>query len=191
MTASASANAGSGGNGQPRLDWPAMLARHQRWLRTVVRGRLGDPAAVDDVMQEVALAAARQQTPTDPAKVAPWLYRVAVRQTLLFRRRTGRRRKLAGRYADQGSRVEAGPADEDPLRWILAKERRESVRKAMARLPARDNEILILKDTEGWSYRQLAEHLGISLHAVEYRLLRARKRLRTQLLAMSIDGVEP
>jgi len=41
------------------LDWQALLAEHDRWLRTVVYARVGEPQAVEEVMQEVALAAAR------------------------------------------------------------------------------------------------------------------------------------
>src|SRR6187402_2715663 len=39
------------------IDWPAELERHGRWLRTVALARVGDAAAADDVMQEVATAA--------------------------------------------------------------------------------------------------------------------------------------
>jgi RNA polymerase sigma factor (sigma-70 family) len=57
-------------------------------------------------------------------------------------------------------------------------ERRGLVREALARLSRRDAEILLLKYTEDWSYRDLASHIGISESAVEARLHRARKRLR-------------
>jgi RNA polymerase sigma-70 factor (ECF subfamily) len=40
-----------------------------------------------------------------------------------------------------------------------------------------------LKYTENWSYRQMAERLGISQSAVEARLFRARERLRDALAA--------
>jgi RNA polymerase sigma-70 factor (ECF subfamily) len=63
----------------PRIDWPAVLGKHDRWLRTVVYTRLGEPQAVDEVMQEVSLAVVRQQAPlASVEKVAPWLYRLAV-----------------------------------------------------------------------------------------------------------------
>ena len=39
------------------LDWGNALAVHDRWLRRVVASRLGEPQAVDEVMQDVALAA--------------------------------------------------------------------------------------------------------------------------------------
>ena len=34
-------------------DWSAELARHERWLRTIVAARCGEPQAVDEIMQEL------------------------------------------------------------------------------------------------------------------------------------------
>jgi RNA polymerase sigma-70 factor (ECF subfamily) len=72
----------------------------------------------------------------------------------------------------------------------LTKERRGRVREAIARLPKRDAEILLLKYTEDWDYHALAEHLGISHSAVEARLHRARQRLRTELAALDVTPAE-
>jgi RNA polymerase sigma factor (sigma-70 family) len=60
------------------------------------------------------------------------------------------------------------------------------IRKAIKRLPRQDAEMLMLKYTEDWSYRELADHLGISHSAVESRLHRARKRMRDQLAALDV-----
>ncbi|MBC8113471.1 MAG: hypothetical protein H7062_03780, partial [Candidatus Saccharimonas sp.] len=79
--------------------WSARLATHARWLRTVIAARSGDVAAVDEVYQEVALAAVKQTTDVPEEKVAPWLYRLAVRQALLHRRRMGRQRRLRRNFA--------------------------------------------------------------------------------------------
>lgn len=58
------------------LDWGSTLAIHERWLRRVVAARLGEPQAVEEVMQDVALAAVAQRSPLqDPARVAGWLVR--------------------------------------------------------------------------------------------------------------------
>ena len=87
-----------------KVDWEQALTEHDRWLRTVVYSRLRDGEAVDEVMQEVALAAVRQAAPlADPSKVAPWLYRLAVRQVLLYRRKRGRQRKLVDRYTERSA----------------------------------------------------------------------------------------
>jgi RNA polymerase sigma-70 factor (ECF subfamily) len=174
----------------PRIDWPAVLAEHDRWLRTVVYARVGEPQAVDEVMQEVALAAVRQQAPiADPAKAAPWLYRLAVTNSLLYRRKQGRRRKLIDRYA-QRNRPADLDREPDPLQWLLAEERRQQIRVALGRLHQRDAEILLLKYTEDWSYRQLADHLGVSESAVEARLHRARQRMRNELAALDVIEAE-
>lgn len=170
-----------------QLDWQALLERHDRWLRTVVGARLGESQAVDEVMQEVSLAAVAQRAPlTDPAKAAPWLYRLAVTQALLYRRKMGRQRNLTHRYAERTQPTEEDGRTPDPLGWLLAEERRDQVRTAMTRLPKRDAEILLLKYTEDWSYCELAKHLGISQSAVEARLHRARQRLREELAAMEV-----
>ena len=82
------------------LDWGATLAEHERWLRRVVAARVGEPQAVDEVMQNVALAAVAQRSPLlNPARAAVWLYRLAVRHVLIYRRKTGRQRSLVDRYA--------------------------------------------------------------------------------------------
>ncbi len=80
---------------------------------------------------------------------------------------------------------------EDPLDWLLADEQQSLVREAMRNLPRREAEILLLKYTESWSYEQLAQRLGTTESAVESRLHRARARLRRELAARQIVGVEP
>src|SRR5690606_6262671 len=176
--------------GSATIDWSAALEQHGRWLRTVVLSRLGEPQAVDEVMQEVSLAAVAQRAPlNDPSKVAPWLYRLAVTQSLLYRRKRGRQRKLTDRYAEQ---VRPGAEDNrclDPLGWLMADEQRQLIRKALACLPTWDAEVLLLNYTEDWSYHKLADDLGIIHSAVEARLHRARHRVRSQLAAMNVIEV--
>jgi RNA polymerase sigma-70 factor, ECF subfamily len=168
-------------NGQAvsRRFWAEALAEHARWLRRVILLRVGEPQAVEEVWQEVACQAVRP--PHDlipPANVASWLYRVAVRQALHYRRKAGRQRRLLGVYAARGGSQQINA---DPLSWLLARERRELVRTALAGLAVRDAQVLLLKYSESWSYQQIGEHLGLSVSAVEARLHRARQRLRAAL----------
>src|SRR3954470_20653662 len=93
--------------GANSIDWPAELERHGRWLRTVALARVGDSAAADDVMQEVAKSAVEKgHQLRDPGSVTAWLYRLVLVGALQYRRRQGRRRKLIERYADR-----TAPAD--------------------------------------------------------------------------------
>lgn len=132
-----SVRADGSGTAPPIIDWGTVLAQHNRWLRTVVYVRVGEPQAVDDVMQEISLAAVRQHSPlVDPTKVAPWLYRLAVTQSLLYRRKQGRRRKLTGDYAARVRPREEDSREYDPLAWLLADERRQMVRTASTACPS-------------------------------------------------------
>ena len=164
--------------------WSARLTAHARWLKTVIAARSGDISAVDEVYQEVSLAAVRQMVEIPEHKVAPWLYRLAVRQALLHRRRLGRQRRLRRNFALQ--RSADADASLDPLAWLLSDERQQLIRRAMERLNAKDAELLLLKYTEEWSYHDLASHLGVSHSAVETRLHRARQRLRVELVALEV-----
>lgn len=175
-------------NDSLEIDLPACFEQHKRWLRNVVAGRVVERQAVDDVMQEVALAACHGSV-TEIQSMAPWLYRVAVRQSLLYRRKRGRQRKLINGFVSRGN-PESVNSDGDPLKWILTTERQQSVRAAMNVLPVRDREILMLKYTENWSYQQLSDHLGVTINTIEYRLIQARKQLRRELLAKGVEETD-
>jgi RNA polymerase sigma factor (sigma-70 family) len=168
--------------GAERIDWPNELERNGRWLRTVALSRVGDAAAADDVMQEVATTAIEKgHQVRDPASAAPWLYRLVVVAALQHRRRLGRRRKLIERYADRVPPTDQDVRERNPLDWLLADERQAIVQQALDRLSPRDAEILLLKYTEDWSYTKLAGHLGMTTSAVEARLHRARQKMRSAL----------
>jgi len=169
------------------IDWQQVLSRHRRWLTTVLLARGVEASAVEEVLQEVGAAAlAGADRLRDPTKVAPWLYRIAVVSALQHRRQLGRHKKLLRSYADQAASVSSS-VEADPLDWLLAEEQRQLVRQAIEHLPPRDAEMLLLKYTEDWSYRQLAEHLGISTSAVEALLHRARDKMRRALAKLAPD----
>lgn len=155
------------------------LTQHENWLRTALHSRLGSQDEVDEVMQEVALAAANQVARQKPVeRIGPWLYRVALRQVMLFRRKAGRRRKLMNSAREKLTHEE----QLSPLHFLLSAERQHSVRQAMGRLGELERQMLMLKYVEGLSYEEIAERIGVSASAVQSRLHRARAQLRQCLL---------
>jgi RNA polymerase sigma-70 factor (ECF subfamily) len=159
----------------------AELESNRSWLETVIRSRLVDWHATDDLLQELAISVMRQTNrPSEPEKVAPWLYRIALRKIINHRRFQGRQRGLLDRYATrvQGSQREQNTIAEH---WLLRKEDQSHLRQSLERIPRSDREILLLKYSENWSYRELADRLGVTVKTIEYRLLRARDALREQL----------
>jgi RNA polymerase sigma-70 factor (ECF subfamily) len=164
----------------PPIDWERCLAEHEGWLRGVILARTGERHAVDEVWQEVSLAAIEQRARiADPEKVPAWLYRVAVLRSIRYRRQCARHRKRLARLAIE-SNGHASAVD-DPFQWLLSEERRQFVRTALLELSGRDAEILMLKYQERWTYRRIAALLGISESAVDARVFRARERLRQRL----------
>ncbi len=163
------------------------LQQHGRWLRTVIAARTREFGAVDEVFQELAVIVTEQGSQLQKIdNIQAWLYHVAVRQSLLYRRKKGRQRKRLKHYAEYHASFDE---QAEPLHWLLVDETRSLVRVAMNQLSGKDAEILLLKYTEHWSYQQLSDHLDISISAVESRLHRARGRLRTELQLLNVNEV--
>ena len=70
---------------------------------------------------------------------------------------------------------------EESLSELWYEERSRQLREALAKLPVEFREILVLRDIEGWSYKQLASALKLPLGTVMSRLNRARLRLREEI----------
>lgn len=164
---------------------------HESWLRTVVRSRLNEPEAVEDVMQNIAMSIVRQRHMLlEVKRIGAWLYQIAIRQILMYRRSTGRRRRFQERLAEGHAaaggcpRIPACPED-----LVMAAETKENVQRALLELTELDRQMLMLKYAEKWSYRQLADHLGVREDTVEYRLLRARRNLKRILMQLGEEGV--
>jgi len=183
----------SASSSQP-IDWLQAIAANRNWLRKVLQSRIGDRHSIDDVMQEVALAVVQQSSnespgtvPSEPSKVAPFLYGVAVRKAATFHRKANRKSHAKPESSEM---LEAGitAAEPQPLDWLLKKERNKSLESAIESLDEESREILMLKYTENWSYKQLAEHLGTSEKAIERRLARARKKMRNSLQSLDVDS---
>ena len=162
-----------------------LLQGHRNWLRTVIFARVRNWDAVEDVFQELGLALTRLGWPAG-TDCRPWLRQVAIRQALLYRRQIGRirRREETAAQIQQESSSNGRFACCDPLDWLLAQERAEMIRAAIGQLPPVEAELLMLKYGEGWSYEQIAQHLGTTAKAVQSRLHRARVRLREKLAGL-------
>lgn len=159
--------------------------QHQAWLRTTLLARLGCAHEVEEVMQEVAIAAATQSAKREPVdRVAPWLYRVALRQMMLFRRKAGRRKRLIENAAKLAPETESTSRTREPLDWLISLERQKEVQSAMSCMSERDRQLLMLKYVDGLSYGEIAQRIGVTASSVQSRLHRARALLREKLLSM-------
>src|SRR5262245_4031838 len=143
-----------------------------------------------DVVQEALTTAARgldDYLRDRPLPFYPWLRRLAWlrltdahRRHLHAGRRTVAREEPAG-LSDESVRELAerlSAPGTGPSAALSRRERAARVRAALARLPERDREVLILRYLEDLTTAEAAAVLGVSEGAVKVRLLRALRRLR-------------
>lgn len=114
------------------------------------------------------------------ARFATYLHAILVRQC----RRTARRlaRSLPwpdGEFESGG----LGPAEE-----AERLEAQRQVAHAVAQLPARYREVLVLRESAGLEYQDIARALGVPVGTVRSRIARARERLRAMF---ERDGIAP
>jgi RNA polymerase sigma-70 factor, ECF subfamily len=131
----------------------------------------GDAELADDVAQEAFVRLhARGTFPADPGA---WLVSVANNIVRDEYRRTRRHRRLLGLWGVSGGE---GKSPAPPDAQVLRQERESAVRKALETLPVRDQRLLLLRH-EGFSYREIAEALGIAPSSVGTLLARATATL--------------
>jgi RNA polymerase sigma-70 factor (ECF subfamily) len=157
----------------------AVFDRHSAEILRYVYARLG-PDLAEDVTAETFLAAFGCRDRYDGAwsDARPWLYGIAVRQIRRHRRVEARRlRLLRSALAD-------GPAEDHSERAaerVTAQRLGPRLTAAVAALPRRDRELLLLFAWGELSYAEAAAALGTTTSAVKARLHRIRVRMRQQL----------
>ena len=164
------------------------LRLYGTWLRAVAVARLKTTQGADDVMQEVAAAAVKNwSTLHSQSNAKPWLYRLTVRAALMHRRSLGRARKRIAQASEVAVMRSDASRPPDPLEVLLSSERAAMLRQAMARLPSRDTEMLMMKHVDDCSYKEIAARMGVTPAVVEMRLFRARQKLRQLLATQKVD----
>ena len=86
-------------------------------------------------------------------------------------------RSMAQAHGDEGEWIASHPDFADPIVQITAAGVAESLRTAMGQLAVEHREVLILREFEELSYRQIAAVVGCPLGTVMSRLARARDQL--------------
>jgi len=159
----------------PHLD---AAFNYARWLTR-------NEADAEDVVQDASVRALRFFSSLRDADARAWLLTI-VRNTWY-----GRFPRHAGTVVmtvadeDAGDRADAGL---DPEARMIQRQTVEHVRNALETLPADFREALVLRELEGFSYKEIAAIVGVPLGTVMSRLARARERLAGVLAANETSG---
>jgi len=140
-----------------------------------------------DVVQEAYLRAFRGlRRFRGDAQFATWMYRITANcaATHLARRSRNRAESLSDEIPVADLRPE-----HDPEHRAAAAEERVMVAAALATLPWRLRQVVVLRDIYDLAHRDIAAELGISEAAAKVRLHRARRQLRSMLEAGDTESV--
>ena len=151
-----------------------LVERHERRVFAVAWSRLGDAALAEEVAQEAFIHGYRRLWLLgDGAKFSGWIAAITRRMAINCGMRNRRELNKRQRWAVEQT---AAPAEE-PTELCPP----ETLREALAGLPAGHRECLVLFYLEGKSGAEAAAALGISETALRVRLHRARAALRERL----------
>lgn len=142
----------------------------------------GDPNDAEDVAQQVLMKMMTSMEGFDGrSRVTSWVYRITRNASLDHQRRRKRERRLAEK-AEWLAQAEA-PRLVDPLDDIEMKRTLRLIRTLMRELSMRQREVFDLVDLQGLEPKEAAELLEMNPNTLRVHLLRARRRMRSEMLA--------
>lgn len=143
---------------------------------------LGSPQDAEDALQEVFLKVFdRVKNYRGDSAFSTWLYRMTTNHCLDLLRR----KKIVSFLGfENAPEAQDRAADAKVLDLGLS----PAVRRALERLPEKQRACLLLRETEGQSYEEIAEALGLTLGSVKSNIHRAKTVLKG---CLEEEGVTP
>jgi len=163
-----------------------LVDTYQQMVLNVCYGFVQDQDDAQDITQEVFIQV-YQKLPTfrKDAKLATWIYRIAVNYSLNYIRSKKRR----GFLSSIDELFETTHGNEDALQSqseeadssLLAAEDEQILKKALEKLPKKQRVALTLSSLQELSYKEVADVMNVSVNQVGVLVTRGKKKLYTYL----------
>jgi RNA polymerase sigma-70 factor (ECF subfamily) len=162
--------------GGERNAFSELVRLHAQGVLSVIYRYCGDSQIAEDSAQETFIQAWLHLASFRPqASLRNWLYRIAINTATDMLRKE--KRILPGAMED----FHLADPQPGPEGLFLQEERTALVQKAILSLPDASRAVLVLKEYEGLSYREIADALDIPIGTVMSRLNYARGLLKRNL----------
>ena len=166
-----------------------LYRRYQPRIARFVCGMLHDAARCEDIAQEAFLSALRRMRATDAEiNFKPWIYQIARNAAIDSYRRNNHAVEVS-MDADDGLRASDRHRlvglDGSPDAALVTKERLDHLQGAFDELSDVHTRVLVMRELEGMSYREIGQKLDLTRPAVESALFRARRRLESEYEELS------
>lgn len=154
-----------------------LYRRYYPRLHLYCQRRVNDAHASEELAQEAFIRAMRAMPRfAGERRFYPWMTVIAQRLCIDHHRRTSRVEPIA--------EIDLGVVEEEHEE-LFGSVDREHLSVAMRRLAPRHREVLGMREEQGLTYQQIADHLEVPVTTVEALLHRARKALKREFLAVS------
>jgi RNA polymerase sigma-70 factor (ECF subfamily) len=166
-------------------DWEAILREYGSVVWRTAHRLLGNRADADECFQETFTAAVEfvRRGPDPVRKWSALLVRLATARAIDRLRQRVRRSDREATGVDPNLLVDRQPDSLPPDRAEQA-ELSARLRSVLAHLPPKQADVFCLHCLEGWSYREVAEHVDTSIDDVGILLFRARAALRERIASI-------
>lgn len=164
----------------PDRVWLEQLFRdHHAELCSFVYGYTSSDDVAEDIVQDLFLSVWQ-----DPER---WVKARRVRVLLFVAARNRaldylRHRRVRENHAERVLAEDPNPSIPSADDAFAHKEIQQAIDDAVSRLPERAREIFLMSRSDGLTYREIAERIGISIKTVETHMSRSLRRLREQLI---------
>ena len=158
----------------PRASYEEALLPHLDAAYNLARWLTRDERDAEDVVQEAYLRAFKHFDAFKGGDARPWLLAI-VRNTYYTWIQRNRLPEVATTF-DEAKDMHISDAP-DPETLLLQEADRQTIRRALRKLPAEFLEVIVLREFEELSYKEIAEVIQVPVGTVMSRLARARKRL--------------
>lgn len=166
-----------------------LVTRYQAPVLTLCLRMVGSFADAEDLTQQTFMDAFRKLGSFDRGRpFVSWLFRIAVnncKDFLKSRKRSEHPTEIHGIAADE---VLFGAPMGDPEQDLARRRESERLTRALFALPLKYREVLVLKDVQGLSYREIREILELPITTLKIRVVRARARMIDLLGAKNDDA---
>ena len=157
-----------------------LVRRWERRIFALTYGMLGREEDARDATQETFLAAFRNLRGfRGEAKVSSWLHRIAVNQCISRQRRSKVRSEQA--LEEEHETSFTTPRSYWPAYVAEGRQETAAVRRAINSLPVELRQVVVMKEFEELTFREISDALELPLSTVKSRLYTALKQLQMRL----------
>jgi len=169
-----------------------IVRRWERRIFALAYGMLGREEDARDATQETFLAAFRNLRGfRGEAKVSSWLHRIAVNQCITRQRRAKVRSESALEDEEEKNAGSfAAPLRLSPVRITESTQITRAVRRAVNSLPLELRQIVVMKEFEELTFKEISDILDVPLSTVKSRLYTALKQLQMKLQRFGSEAIE-